>query len=74
MSAESRLVVGGPWEGTCPQLRCVTAAAAVQSVAAATAVLRLPNFKKAPGGQEHRFKGNAHLKLMSSVDITMVFA
>ena len=55
-------------------MRCVPAAAAVQSVAAATAVLWLPNVKMAPGGQEHRFKRNTHLKLMSSVDSTMVFA
>ena len=55
-------------------MRCVPAAAAVQSAAAATAVLGLPNVKMAPGGQEHRFKGNTHLKLMSSVDSTMVFA
>ena len=55
-------------------MRCVPAAAAVQSVAAATAVLGLPNVKMAPGGQEHRFKGNTHLKLMSSVDSTMVLA
>ena len=55
-------------------VRCVPAAAAVQSVAAATAVLWLPNVKMAPGGQEHRFKGYTHLKLMSRVDSTMVFA
>ena len=55
-------------------MRCVPAAAAVQSVAAATAVLCLPNVKVAQGGQEHRFKGYTHLKLMSRVDSTMVFA
>ena len=54
-------------------VRCVPAAA-VQSVAAATAVLWLPNVKVAQGGQEHRFKGYTHLKLMSRVDSTMVFA
>ena len=45
-------------------VRCVPAAAAVQSVAAATAVLWLPNVKMAPGGQEYRFKENTHLKLI----------
>ena len=55
-------------------MRCVPAAAAVKPVASATAVLWLPNFKMAPGGQKHRFNGSTHLKLMSSADSTMVFA
>ena len=46
----------------------------MQTVAAATAVSRLRNVKMDPGGQEHRFKRNTHLKLMSSVDSTMLFA